>query len=239
MRSIRLHAAGFSITTMPSVYGDILTLLKLTPQQPQKTCRLIVKIESDRTNTFAKGLPGRTFSYWPMFGRNRHHHTRADDSAGFPRLSLCGPSCYHGLPCRKKTSRGLCVIRLLVLTRSPAATSSAHGVVANATCDFPVAAVSWLASLRQASWTTGDSRRRDEDFSSDHGRIRRASSASQLSKRSVPVLVLKTSFRKDRWVSFSARGPLAGSVFCMHVRRLEQRSRVLFGEAKGADDYSL
>ena len=53
------------------------------------TERVSLKIEMDKTNTFAKeGLPGRAFFYRPMFGRNRHHHARADDSAGLPRLSL-------------------------------------------------------------------------------------------------------------------------------------------------------
>ena len=54
----------------------------------QSLDRLSLKMERDQTNTFAKGLPGSAFSHRTMFGRSRHHHARADDSAGLPRLFL-------------------------------------------------------------------------------------------------------------------------------------------------------
>ena len=82
--------------------------------------------------------------------------------------------------------------------------------------------MSWLARLRRASWITDDSRRHEEDFSTDHGRIRH----DQL--------------QKGRRIPFSPVDPRVGSVICSRVRRNfgATQSR-LVRRGKGADEYSL
>ena len=59
----------------------------------------------------------------------------------------------------------------------------------------------FAACLRRASWATDDSRRHEEDFSTDHGRIRH----DQL--------------QKGRCIPFSPVDPQVGSVLCSRVRR--------------------
>ena len=93
VRSIRLYVAGFPRPCPPCMLTSSHFLNKYNSNNvssdSQSLNKLSLKIKRGQTNTFAKeGLPGRAFFYRPMFCRNRHHHARADDSAGLPRLSV-------------------------------------------------------------------------------------------------------------------------------------------------------